>query len=75
MNLPRTTPGAPIATATKDLPDYGWVRFRKADKAEPHSWQPSTVRLLQTVVGTARGAARCSCGTRRRVGCILDAGG
>lgn len=47
---------APVATATKDLPDYGWVRFRKAEKAEPHSWQPSTVRLLQTVVGTARGA-------------------
>ncbi|HEX3438082.1 MAG TPA: glutamate synthase large subunit [Pseudacidobacterium sp.] len=43
-------------TAVKDLPDYGWVRFRKADKAEPHSWQPQTVRLLQTVVGTARSA-------------------
>ena len=41
----------------KDLPDYGWVRFRKADKAEPHSWQPQTVRSLQTVVGTARSAA------------------
>ena len=45
------------ATAVKDLPDYGWVRFRKADKAEPHSWQPQTVRLLQTVVGTARSAS------------------
>src|SRR5277367_4678209 len=45
------------ATAVKDLPDYGWVRFRKADKAEPHSWQPQTVRSLQTVVGTARSAA------------------
>ncbi len=44
-------------TAVKDLPDYGWVRFRKADKSEPHSWQPQTVRLLQTVVGTARNAA------------------
>ena len=44
-------------TAVKDLPDYGWVRFRKADKAEPHSWQPQTVRSLQTVVGTARGVA------------------
>ncbi|QNI33867.1 glutamate synthase large subunit [Alloacidobacterium dinghuense] len=50
---------APVGTATavKDLPDYGWVRFRKADKAEPHSWQPQTVRLLQTVVGTARSAS------------------
>jgi glutamate synthase domain-containing protein 2/glutamate synthase domain-containing protein 1/glutamate synthase domain-containing protein 3 len=36
----------------KDLPDFGWIRFRKADRAEPHSWQPSTVRLLQTVVGS-----------------------
>jgi glutamate synthase domain-containing protein 2/glutamate synthase domain-containing protein 1/glutamate synthase domain-containing protein 3 len=50
-------PEAPLVTITKDLPDYGWVRFRKAEKAEPHSWQPSTVKLLQTVVGTARGAA------------------
>lgn len=49
--------GAAVTTAVKDLPDYGWVRFRKDEKAEPHSWQPSTVRLLQTVVGTARGAA------------------
>jgi glutamate synthase (NADPH/NADH) large chain len=50
---------APVGTTTavKDLPDYGWVRFRKADKAEPHGWQPQTVRLLQTVVGTARSAA------------------
>jgi glutamate synthase (NADPH/NADH) large chain len=37
-----------------DLPDYGWVRFRKAERAEPHSWQPQTVRLLQSVVGTAK---------------------
>ncbi len=49
--------GTPVTTAVRDLPDYGWVRFRKAEKAEPHSWQPSTVKLLQTVVGTARGAA------------------
>ena len=51
---------APVAVATtaavpKDLPDFGWIRFRKTDRAEPHSWQPSTVRLLQTVAGsTAR---------------------
>jgi glutamate synthase domain-containing protein 2/glutamate synthase domain-containing protein 1/glutamate synthase domain-containing protein 3 len=44
-----------VAAPAKDLPDFGWIRFRKTDRAEPHSWQPSTVRLLQTVVGsTAR---------------------
>ena len=38
-----------------DLPDYGWVRFRKSETAEPHMWQPPTVKALQTVVGSARG--------------------
>ena len=34
------------------------MRFRKADEAESHSWQPTTVRALQTVVGsTKQGAA------------------
>ncbi len=49
----------PIAAKveTKDLPDYGWIRFRKSDTAEPHSWQPQTVRALQMVAGTARNAA------------------
>ena len=58
FNEGTTSEDAPggTATAVKDLPDYGWIRFRKADKAEPHSWQPQTVRLLQTVVGTARSA-------------------
>ncbi len=37
-----------------ELPDYGWVKFRKATGTEPHAWQPSTVRLLQSVVGSAR---------------------
>ena len=48
--------GGPLVTvaATKDLPDYGWVRFRKADKSEPHGWQPQTVRLLQTITGATR---------------------
>ncbi|MGB7189503.1 MAG: glutamate synthase-related protein, partial [Acidobacteriaceae bacterium] len=46
-------PVVPVTTAVKDLPDYGWVRFRKGDISEPHSWQPSTVRSLQTVTGTA----------------------
>ena len=46
--------GAPKAV---DLPDFGWVRFRKSDVAEPHKWQPPTVKALQTVVGSARGVA------------------
>ncbi len=38
-----------------DLPDPGWVRFRGGASAEPHRWQPPTVKSLQSVVGTARG--------------------
>jgi glutamate synthase (NADPH/NADH) large chain len=46
------------ATQVRELPDYGFVRFRKADEAESHSWQPQTVRALQSVVGsTKQGAA------------------
>jgi len=41
---------------SKTLPDYGWVRFRKDDRAEPHAWQPQTVKALQVVTGTARGS-------------------
>ena len=47
--------GQPAGAA--DLPDFGWVRFRKADAAEPHMWQPPNVKALQTVVGSARGVA------------------
>ena len=42
------------AAATSELPDYGWVRFRKADVSEPHAWHPPTVKALQSVVGSAR---------------------
>ncbi|WP_158822319.1 glutamate synthase-related protein [Granulicella sp. S156] len=49
-------PAAEAAPAA-DLPDFGWVRFRKADSAEPHMWQPPNVKALQTVVGSARGVA------------------
>ena len=53
-NGPAEFSAAPI----RELPDYGFVRFRKADEAESHSWQPTTVRALQTVVGsTKQGAA------------------
>ena len=46
------------ATTVRELPDYGFVRFRKADEAESHGWQPQMVRALQTVVGsTKQGAA------------------
>ncbi|HZZ40309.1 MAG TPA: glutamate synthase large subunit [Acidobacteriaceae bacterium] len=51
--------GGPLVTVTaaaKDLPDYGWVRFRKAERSEPHGWQPQTVRLLQTITGATRTA-------------------
>ena len=48
-------PGVDAAVA--GLPDYGWVRFRKSDPAEPHTWQPPTVKALQSVVGSARGVS------------------
>ncbi|HWZ52061.1 MAG TPA: glutamate synthase-related protein [Granulicella sp.] len=46
-----------VAAVSADLPDHGWVRFRKSEGAEPHAWQPATVKALQGVVGSARGAA------------------
>jgi glutamate synthase (ferredoxin) len=52
------TDSAAKSAAVRDLPDYGFVRFRKADEAESHAWQPQTVRALQAVVGsTKQGAA------------------
>jgi len=46
---------AAIAPAgLKDLPDYGFVRFRKADEAESHAWQPQTVRALQAAMGSTK---------------------
>ena len=53
-------PKAENESGNSDLPDFGWVRFRKADTAEPHMWQPPTVKALQTVVGSARGIAASS---------------
>jgi glutamate synthase (ferredoxin) len=53
-----TTSDAPAATPgvipSTDLPDFGWVRFRKADAAEPHAWQPAHVKALQTAMGSTR---------------------
>jgi glutamate synthase (NADPH/NADH) large chain len=48
--------GALSPAPTNDLPDYGWVRFRKAEAAEPHAWQPQRVKVLQSTVGSVRGA-------------------
>jgi glutamate synthase (NADPH/NADH) large chain len=42
------------AAPSAELPDYGWVRFRKADVAEPHGWQPANVKALQTATGGTR---------------------
>ncbi|MEO6910865.1 MAG: glutamate synthase-related protein, partial [Edaphobacter sp.] len=48
---------APVAA---DLPDYGWVRFRKNTVSEPHVWQPPNVKALQSVVGTAHNVPQTS---------------
>jgi glutamate synthase (ferredoxin) len=48
------SPNDTNVSASAELPDYGWVRFRKADVSEPHAWQPPTVKALQSVVGSAR---------------------
>ena len=40
-----------------ELPDYGWIRFRRGELAEIHSWQPTTIRALQSAAGVARGTA------------------
>jgi glutamate synthase (ferredoxin) len=43
-----------------ELPDYGWVRFRKAERAEPHTWQPQRTRDLQVAVGAARATTQAA---------------
>jgi glutamate synthase (NADPH/NADH) large chain len=53
-HLRQTWQPSETVAAQADLPDYGWVRFRKAEMAEPHAWQPPTVKALQSVVGSAR---------------------
>jgi glutamate synthase (ferredoxin) len=52
--LRQTWASEAAVAASAELPDYGWVRFRKADVSEPHAWQPPTVKALQSVVGSAR---------------------
>jgi len=41
-------------SGTGDLPDYGWVRFRRDDNAEVHTWEPQRTKQLQLAVGAAR---------------------
>jgi glutamate synthase domain-containing protein 2/glutamate synthase domain-containing protein 1/glutamate synthase domain-containing protein 3 len=48
---------AAVVSVTRELPDYGFIRFRKADEAESHGWQPQTVRALQSVVGSTKQGA------------------
>ena len=43
-----------------DLPDYGWVRFRRADRSEPHMWQPQRTRDLQVATGAARATTQAA---------------
>jgi glutamate synthase (NADPH/NADH) large chain len=43
---------------TWELPDYGWVRFRRDDGAEMHAWEPQRTRHLQLAVGAARPAVQ-----------------
>src|SRR5579871_6511481 len=45
---------------SSELPDYGWVRFRRDNRAEPHLWEPQRTRGLQLAVGAARGTTQGS---------------
>ncbi len=49
-----TSGSATVEAPAAELPDYGWVRFRKADGAEPHAWMPPNVKALQTATGGTR---------------------
>jgi glutamate synthase (ferredoxin) len=42
------------------LPDYGSIRYRKADNADQHGWGPPLVRVMQNAVGVARGKTEAS---------------
>jgi glutamate synthase (NADPH/NADH) large chain len=43
-----------------ELPDYGWVRFRRDDGAELHTWEPQRTRHLQLAVGAARSSQQAT---------------
>jgi len=48
---------------TPELPDYGWVRFRRDDGAESHLWEPRRTRHLQLAVGGAKGSVQAAAAT------------
>jgi glutamate synthase (NADPH/NADH) large chain len=39
---------------TAELPDPGWIRFRKDPGAVPHAWMPDNVRALQLATGGSK---------------------
>src|SRR5271165_5056077 len=41
-----------------ELPDFGWVRFRRDEGADAHLWEPQRTRHLQLAVGAAKGAVQ-----------------
>ena len=43
---------------SSELPDYGWVRFRRDERAESHMWEPRRTRYLQLAVGAAKTSAQ-----------------
>ena len=43
-----------------ELPDYGWIRFRRADSADSHLWEPQRTRHLQVAVGSAKPAVQAA---------------
>jgi glutamate synthase (NADPH/NADH) large chain len=43
-----------------ELPDYGWVRFRRDEGAERHTWEPQRTRQLQMAVGAAKPTAQAA---------------
>ena len=43
-----------------ELPDYGWVRFRRDGGAELHAWEPQRTRQLQVAVGAAKPATQAT---------------
>jgi glutamate synthase (ferredoxin) len=43
-----------------ELPDYGWVRFRRDEGAELHIWEPQRTRLLQVAVGAAKATVQAA---------------
>ncbi len=47
-----------VENSGSQLPDYGWVRFRRDKGAEYHLWEPQRTRHLQLAVGAAKASAQ-----------------